>query len=187
MIRRGLDNGTERLRGQFRDAAQGERSGEDYGGDRIEDTAVGVPRQAVRGAEQIVRQMQRSKGSKTATSYPQPESEMPIDLQPDVGDSTPTVQPAPLVGPQPRDSGVKPSVRAREPVVPQGPAEHPPIKEKSGRIAVSEKPSAAVRVSQDGPDVKTRGEPVTAVPQDIHCSLQGPHTRHQLLAIPRPL
>ena len=177
MIRRGLDDGTERLRGQFRDAAQGERSGEDYGGDRIEDTAVGVPRQAVRGAEQIVRQMQRSKGSKTATSYPQPESEMPIDHQPDVGDSTPTVQPAPPVDPQPRDSGVTPPVRAREPVVEQGAAEHPPIKEKSGRIAVSEKPSAAVRVSQDGPDVKTRGEPVTAVPQDIHCSLQCPHTQ----------
>ena len=108
---------------------------------------------------------------------PQPEFEPPFDSPPDVGDPTPAVQPAPPVDPQPRDSGVTPSVRARGPVVPQGAAEHPPIKEKAERIAVSEKPAAAARVSQDGPVIKTREGSVTAVPQDIHCSLQRPHTQ----------
>ena len=131
----------------------------------------------MRGAEQIVRQMQHGKENKAVVDSPQPEFEPPFDSPPGVGDSTPTVQPAPPVDPQPRDGGVTPSVKEREPVVPQSAAEHPPIKEKSERITVSEKPVAAVHVSQDGPAVKTRGEPVTAVPQDIHCSLQRPRTQ----------
>lgn len=131
----------------------------------------------MRGAEQIIRQMQHGKENKAVVDKPQPEFEPPFDSLPDVGDPTPAVQPAPPVDPQPRDGGVTPSVKEREPVVPQGAAEHPPIKEKSGRIAVSEKPTVAARVSQDKPAVKTRGEPVTAALQDIHCSPQRPHTK----------
>ena len=179
-----MNDGTERLRGQFRDAAQGSRGADDYGGDKIEDTAVDGSRQAVRGAEQIVRQMQRSKESKTATSYPQPESEPPIDVPPDVGDSTPTVQPASPVDPQPKDSRVTPSVRVREPVVAQVAAEHPPIKEKTERITVSEKPATTACVGQDGPAVKTRERPVTVVPQDRRHSPQRPHTQPVSISTP---
>lgn len=121
--------------------------------------------------------MQRSKESKAATSYPQPEFEPPIDPLPDVGDSAPTVQPALPVDPQPRDSGVTPPVKAREPVVPQGAAEHPPIKEKNERITVSQKPAAAARISQDGPAVKTGEGSITVAPQNMHRLPQRPHTQ----------
>ncbi len=47
LVRRGLEDGTQRLRGQLRDAAQGGRA-DDYGGDRIEDTAAGGTRCPIR-------------------------------------------------------------------------------------------------------------------------------------------
>lgn len=56
-----MDDGTERLRGQLRDAAQDGRSGEDYGGDRIENTAAHILQQAVRGAEEMDRQIQHKR------------------------------------------------------------------------------------------------------------------------------
>ena len=41
LLRKGLDDGTERLRTQLRDAAQqGQR--DEYGGDAVEDTAAGA-------------------------------------------------------------------------------------------------------------------------------------------------
>ena len=50
LLRKGLDNGTERLRTQLRDAAQqGQR--DEYGGDTVEDTAAG----AVRRVEKALR------------------------------------------------------------------------------------------------------------------------------------
>ena len=50
LLRKGLDDGTERLRTQFRDTAQqGQR--DEYGGDAVEDTAAG----AVRRAEKLLR------------------------------------------------------------------------------------------------------------------------------------
>lgn len=55
LVRRGLDDDTERLRRQFCDAAQGERSGEDYGGDRVEDAASEMPRRVVHGTEMAIR------------------------------------------------------------------------------------------------------------------------------------
>ena len=52
-MRRGLDDGTERLHGQFREASQrGQR--DDYGGDRIEDTAWSGARRAERGIEKLL-------------------------------------------------------------------------------------------------------------------------------------
>ena len=53
LVRRGLDDGTERLRGQLRDTAQHGQV-DDYGGDRIEDTAVGGVRRAERGIENLL-------------------------------------------------------------------------------------------------------------------------------------
>lgn len=54
LVRRGLDDGTERLRGQLRDTAQRGQT-DDYGGDRIEDTAAGGARRAQRGAENLLK------------------------------------------------------------------------------------------------------------------------------------
>ena len=60
LVRRGLDDGTERLRGQLRETAQrGQAS--DYGGDRIEDTAVGGARRAGRGVEALLKKKKRGK------------------------------------------------------------------------------------------------------------------------------
>jgi hypothetical protein len=50
LVRRGLDNGTERLRIQLRDAAQRGQT-DDSSGDRIEDTAVDGVRRVERGIE----------------------------------------------------------------------------------------------------------------------------------------
>ena len=147
-----MDDGTERLRGQLRDAAQDGRSGEDYDGDRIEDTAANIPRQAVRGAEEMARQIQnkREKVQDKAADiqYLQPEEaalEQPIDASPDVGNSNAIVQDFASTGPQPRESNQTPSVGAREPVVLQT-TEHPPIKEKAEQISAAEKPAVTARV-----------------------------------------
>ena len=54
LIRRGLEDGTERLRLQFRDAAQqGQTDG--YGGDQIGDAASGGARQVERGIKNLLK------------------------------------------------------------------------------------------------------------------------------------
>ena len=61
LVRRGLDDGTERLRGQFREAAQrGQAS--DYGGDRIEDAAADGVRRTMRGMETLLKKKRPAKG-----------------------------------------------------------------------------------------------------------------------------
>ena len=176
-----MDDGTERLRGQLRDAAQDGRSGEDYGGDRIEDTAANIPRQAVRGAEEMVRQIRLKRKEAQDKSadihYPQPEeavSEQPLDLSPDIGDSKAIVEDFPTTGSQPRDSKQTPFVRAREPAAPQT-TEHLPIKEKIEQISAVEKPAVTARVSQDGPAVKTKESAgTTPASQDVPSSIHHP-------------
>ena len=60
LVRRGLDDGTERLRGQLRETAQrGQAS--DYGGDRIEDTAARGAYQARRGVEFLLKKKKSAK------------------------------------------------------------------------------------------------------------------------------
>ena len=163
LVRRGLDDGTERLRGQLRDAAQGERSGEDCGGDRIEDTAANAPRQVIRGTERIIRQLQHEREKiqdRTADiHYPQPEEtvpEQPRDVSPCVGDSKPVVQDFSAAGPQPRESSQTPSVRTREPAAHQATADRPAIKEKTEQVTISEKSAGSSRISRTRPTVKTK-------------------------------
>ncbi len=61
LVRRGLDDGTERLRGQLRETAQrGQAS--DYGGDRIEDTVARGAYQARRGVESLLKEKKSAKG-----------------------------------------------------------------------------------------------------------------------------
>ncbi len=181
LVRRGLDDGTERLRGQLRDAAQGGRSGEDYGGDRIEDTAADAPRQVIRGTERVIRQLQHER-EKTQDRiadihYPQPEemvTEQPLDISPSVGDSKPVVQDFPAAGPQPRESSQTPPVRTREPVAHQATVDRPAVKEKAEQVSVSQKPAATARVSIDGPAVKTKEKQLATALQKESPSLQRP-------------
>jgi hypothetical protein len=78
LVRRGLDNGTERLRVQLRDAAQRGQA-DDYGGDCIEDTAVGGVRRAERGIEFLVKRKKadqnriREENSLSAIDSPVPQ------------------------------------------------------------------------------------------------------------------
>lgn len=62
LARRGLDDGMERLRGQFREAAQQGQTDE-CGGDRIEDTAAGGMRRAGRAVETLLKKKNNDKGS----------------------------------------------------------------------------------------------------------------------------
>lgn len=61
LIRRGLDDGTERLRGQLRDTAQHGQQ-DDFGGDQLGDTEVGGVKRAERLAERLLGN--RKKGAK---------------------------------------------------------------------------------------------------------------------------
>ena len=61
LIRRGLDDGTERLRGQLRDVAQhGQR--DDFGGDQLGDAEVSGVKRAEQLAERLLGK--RKKGAK---------------------------------------------------------------------------------------------------------------------------
>ena len=54
LARRGLESGVERLRGQLRDTAQyGQR--DEFGGDTLEDTAMGGFRRGARGVERLLK------------------------------------------------------------------------------------------------------------------------------------
>ena len=82
LVRRGLDDGTERLRGQLRETAQrGQAS--DYGGDRIEDTAARVAYQARRGVESLLKKKKSAKGQEqtegSRTTADQLTQEIPAD------------------------------------------------------------------------------------------------------------
>ena len=64
LIRRGLEDGTERLRLQFRDAAQqGQTDG--YGGDQIGDAASGGARQVERGIKNLLKRRGTPKRGRT--------------------------------------------------------------------------------------------------------------------------
>jgi len=80
LIRRGLDDGTERLRGQLRETAQrGQAS--DYGGDRIEDAAARGAYQARRGVEALLKKKKSGK-SRLQEKKPHTESDPPMPESP---------------------------------------------------------------------------------------------------------
>ena len=90
LVRRGLDDGTERLRGQLRDTAQRGQAN-DYGGDRIEDTAAGGARRAERGAERgIEALLKKKKKSKGQT----PQEEPRTTTEPSTPQETPAEPPS---------------------------------------------------------------------------------------------
>lgn len=71
-VRRGLDDGAERLRGQLRDAAQHGQT--DDGGDRFGDAAAQGVRQTVRGAQRFLNG-RSTNGSRSAEAGRRPRSE----------------------------------------------------------------------------------------------------------------
>ena len=69
LVHRGLEDGSERLRLQLRDAAQrGQKDG--YGGDRIEDTAAGGTRQVERGVRDLLKRQKKFGGGRTYSTEP---------------------------------------------------------------------------------------------------------------------
>ena len=69
LVHRGLEDGSERLRLQFRDAAQQGRQ-DGYGGDRIEDTAAGGVRQVERGVGDLLKRRRKFEGGRTYSTEP---------------------------------------------------------------------------------------------------------------------
>ena len=69
LVHRRLEDGTERLRLQFRDAAQQGRQ-DGYGGDRIEDTAAGGARQVERGVRDLLKRRKKLEGGRTYSAEP---------------------------------------------------------------------------------------------------------------------
>ena len=63
LVRRGLDDGTKHLWGQLREAAQRGQAN-DYGGDRIEDTAARGANQTRRGMEYLLKKEKSARGRK---------------------------------------------------------------------------------------------------------------------------
>lgn len=63
LVHRGLDDGTDRLRTQLRDAAQQGRR-DDYGGDQIEDTTADSMRRMERGAEKLIKEKRKNRASR---------------------------------------------------------------------------------------------------------------------------
>lgn len=69
LVHRGLEDGSERLRLRFRDAAQQGRQ-DGYGGDRIEDTAAGGARQVERGVRDLLKRRRKFGGGRTYSTEP---------------------------------------------------------------------------------------------------------------------
>lgn len=85
IVRRGLDDGAERLRGQLRDAAQGGQT-DDYGGDRIEDAAAHGGYRAWRGVEDLLKKKSSVRGRRqeadSAGREPYPDAPPAPDSEP---------------------------------------------------------------------------------------------------------
>ena len=71
LVHRGLEDGTNRLRTQLRDAAQQGRR-DDYGGDQIEDTAAGGMRRMERGAEKLIKEKRKNRTGRVADTPDSP-------------------------------------------------------------------------------------------------------------------
>ena len=67
LVHRGLEDGTNHLRTQLRDAAQQGRR-DDYGGDQIEDTTADSMRRMERGAEKLIKEKRKNRASRDGSS-----------------------------------------------------------------------------------------------------------------------
>ena len=125
LLRRGLDDGTERLRGQFRDASQrGQQDG--YGGDQIEDAAWKGVRWGTHGVELFVK---KKKDSSKATG-----SELPPDTDFSEAES-------PIEAPPSSDGGERMQVKTKEAAP----------RRLDGSRTVRRQPASSAGVASDSP------------------------------------
>ena len=154
LIRRGLDDGTERLRGQLRETTQrGQAS--DYGGDRIEDAAARGAYQARRGVETLLKKKKSGK-SRLQEKKPHTESDPPTP-------ESPTGPPSPHEAPpreQPRIK-TREAVSARESGAGAGPSESsrakPSPEERMRQTRIKARESAVHDPHPDVPTVRQAG------------------------------
>jgi len=164
LIRRGLDDGTERLRGQLRETAQrGQAS--DYGGDRIEDAAARGAYQVRRGVEALLKKKKSGKSrlqeKKPHTESDPPTPESPADLPP--LPESPAEWPSPHEPPpreQPRIK-TREAVSARESGAGAGPSESsrakPSPEERMRQTRIKTRESAVHDPHPDVPSVRQAG------------------------------
>ena len=164
-MRRGLDDGTERLRGRFRDASQRGRRDSGYGGDQIEDAAWKGVRWGTRGVELLLKK--KKSGSKAADAETpldadSSEAESPIEAPPstDVQERV-RVKTRETVPRQPdklRQTGYQPSVPSSENPAGTVPQDHSvPLKIKTREA-----------VHQTAPHVRADAVPTGEVRLVIH-------------------
>ena len=108
LLRKGLDDGSERLRTQLRDTAQQGRR-DDYGGDAIEDTAGGLHR-----AEKELLKQRKKKNAEQSAS-PQGDASAPSS-----------------------NSDVPPVIRTRETDAARARAPSPPVREQARQVAMKQ-------------------------------------------------
>ena len=175
LVRRGLDDGTERLRGQLRETAQrGQAS--DYGGDRIEDAAARGAYQARRGIESLLKKKKSAKGreqdGETRTADPPSPQEPPADLPPP---EAPTDHPSPH-DPSPQE---RPQIKTREAVSTREDGERAGLSpgERMKRTQIKTREAAvrddfhsdvqpAPQAGSELPQIRTRETAVRDIPAD---------------------
>ncbi len=183
LVRRGLDDGTERLRGQLRETAQrGQAS--DYGGDRIEDTAARGAYQARRGVEALLKKKKSAKGRETdgepRTAADPPTQEIPADPP---SPAAPGEQHSPRE-PSPRERPrikTREAVSARESGANAGPADsgraglspgermkRAQIKTRESTVHDDPRPDVqpAPQAGLEPPQIRTRESTVREIPAD---------------------
>lgn len=112
LVRCGLGGGTERLRVQLRDTAQHGQTDE-YGGDRIENTAVGGARRAKRGVENLLKKKKKSRNRKA-------DDDSRIPDEPSADLETPEMTPQ-------QEAGDCPRIKTREAVTHSAPTDREPM------------------------------------------------------------
>ena len=156
LVRRGLDDGTERLRGQLRDAAQRGQT-DDYGGDRIEDAAVSGARRTERGIEALLKQRKKA-NSRTLDGDPLPPADPPAAQE---SPADPSPQEPPRIKAREtvaaRESGTVPSTGNRAEPTPAAGSERQRVKMRESTVRDTH--VDAPLTPQDGtqpPRIKTR-------------------------------
>ena len=162
-----MGDGTERLRGQLREAAQrGQAS--DYGGDQIEDTAAGGANRAVYGMEILLKKKRAAKGW-----MPEEKTYHEIDLPMQGPAAEPSLEaparPPSLHEPPPRE---QPQIKTREAVF--------AIEDGTGTVPSE---SSRARLSPGEQMRETRIKTRESAVHDLH--LDGPPARQTLQELPQ--
>ncbi len=179
IIRRGLEDGTERLRTQLRDAAQDGQQDE-YGGGQLEDAIAEVSRRMIHSTAVLLkgRKTEGKEQSESLANFPNETTPEHIDMeQPEQDFDTPEIRTAPAKQMRiktkeacakrenPNSSRIK-FINPAMDIKPEGYPEQPPIKTKEAYI---KKKIAAKSV----PDVKT-----DVVSQNKNVQQNAPQKQH---------